>query len=237
MKKRKKLHPVKKGFAIIGTVIVSVFLLLVITAAIIAAALTVYIMEFADDAELIDITNVEMDYTTFIYAYDANGNLVELKHISRNADRIPVDITQIPQHVQDAFVYIEDERFYEHDGVDWKRTFGAFLNEFLSMWGSRQGGSTITQQLVKNVTGDDDAQWDRKVREIFRASKLEEYYTKADILESYLNFVGFGGATAGIQAASLKYFDKNVWELNIAEAASLAAMPKNPNQNNPYALE
>ncbi|MDR0946210.1 MAG: penicillin-binding protein [Ruminococcus sp.] len=235
-KKRKKFHPVKKTLALIGTLIVSLFLLVIITGSIIAAALTVYIMQFASDADLIDITNVEMDYTTFIYAPKDDGTFEEIKTISRNADRIPIEIEQIPQHVQDAFVYIEDERFYEHDGVDWKRTFGAFMNEFLSIWGSRQGGSTITQQLVKNVTGDDDTQWDRKVREIFRASKLEEYYLKPDILEAYLNFIGFGGATAGIQAASLKYFDKDVWELDIAEAAALAAIPKNPNVNNPYAL-
>jgi penicillin-binding protein 1A len=194
-----------------------------------------YITQFADDADLIDISNIEMDYSTFIYATDENGGLIELKKISRAADRVPVDIDEIPQHVQDAFVYIEDMRFFEHEGVDWRRTFGAFLNEMFHIWGSRQGGSTLTQQLVKNVTGDDAEDLPRKIREIFRAAKLEQFYTKPDILEAYLNVVGFGGSTAGIEAASLKYFDKHVWELDIAEAASLAAIPKNPNSNNPYA--
>ncbi|MDR0974972.1 MAG: transglycosylase domain-containing protein [Ruminococcus sp.] len=233
-KRKRKHHPVKKVLAFVGTSLLSLLLIIIITVAIIAAALTVYVMQYINDAELIDINNVPMDYSTFIYATDKNGNEIELKKISRNADRIPIDISEVPQQVKDAFVYIEDERFYEHDGVDWKRTFGAFLNEFLSMWGSRQGGSTITQQLVKNVTGDEIQNFERKLREIFRASKLEEYYTKSDILEAYLNIVGMGGSTSGIQAASLKYFNKNCWEIDLAEAACLAAIPKDPNENNPF---
>jgi penicillin-binding protein 1A len=235
-KRRRRVNPVKRILSIIGTIILSVFLLVVITGSLVAATLTMYVTQFADEADLIDISNVEMDYSTFIYATDKNGATVELKKISRKADRIPVDIDQIPQHVQDAFVYIEDMRFFEHEGIDWRRTFGAFLNEMFHIWGSRQGGSTLTQQLVKNVTGDDSVDLPRKIREIFRASKLEEYYTKQDILESYLNIVGFGGSTAGIEAASQKYFGKHVWELDIAEAASLAAIPKSPETNNPYAV-
>jgi penicillin-binding protein 1A len=231
---KKRKNPIKKIFAFIGTAILSLFLIIVITVAIIAAALTVYVMQYIDNAELIDINSKDMDYSTFIYAKDKNDVDVEIQKISRDADRIPVDISEVPQHVKDAFVYIEDERFYEHDGVDWRRTFGAFLNEIISMWGSRQGGSTITQQLVKNLTGDDREDFERKLREIFRASKLEEYYTKSDILEAYINIVGMGGATSGIQAASLKYFDKDCWDLNLAEAACLAAIPKNPNFNNPF---
>jgi penicillin-binding protein 1A len=234
-RKKKRVHPIKRIFTMLGTIILSVFLLIIITGSLIAAILTMYITQFADDADLIDISNIEMDYSTFIYATDENGQQIELKKISRAADRIPIDIDDIPQHVQDAFVYIEDMRFFEHEGVDWRRTFGAFLNEMFHIWGSRQGGSTLTQQLVKNVTGDDAEDLPRKFREIFRAAKLEQFYTKSDILEAYLNVVGFGGSTAGIEAASLKYFGKHVWELDIAEAASLAAIPKNPNANNPFA--
>lgn len=234
-KPKKKMHPVKKFFAIIGTTLLSLVLIFVISGSIIAAALTVYVLQFVEqDAVDISLSDLDLDYTTFIYGYDENGARVELQTISRNADRIPVTIDQIPQHVQDAFVYIEDERFYEHYGVDWKRTFLAFLNEFLHMWG-RQGGSTITQQLVKNVTGDDDVSWERKMREIFRAATLEKYCPKIDILEAYLNYIGFGGSTAGIQAASLKYFGKDVSELTIAEGACLAGIPKSPEENNPFA--
>ena len=235
-KKKKKFHPVKKFFAIIGTTLLSAVLIVLISASIIAAALTVYVLQFVDqEAVDISLSDLDLDYTTFIYGFDENGSRVELQSISRNADRIPVTIDKIPQHVQDAFVYIEDERFYEHYGIDWKRTFLAFVNEFLDMWSSRQGGSTITQQLVKNVTGDDETNWDRKMREIFRAATLEKYCPKTDILEAYLNYIGFGGSTAGIQAASLKYFGKDVSELTIAEGACLAAIPKSPNQYNPFA--
>lgn len=235
-KEKKSIHPVKKIFAVIGTTLLSLVLIVVITGSIIAAALTVYVLQFVDqDTVDISLSDLDLDYTTFIYGYDENGAKVELQSISRNADRIPVTIDQIPQHVQDAFVYTEDERFYEHYGVDWKRTFLAFVNEFLGMWTTRQGGSTITQQLVKNVTGDNEANWDRKMREIFRAAALEKYCPKTDILEAYLNYIGFGGSTAGIQAASLKYFGKDVSELSIAEGACLAAIPKSPNEYNPFA--
>lgn len=235
-KKKRKVNPIKRTLAVIGTTILSLVLIVIITGSIIAAALTVYVLQFTDADQIdIELSDLDLDYTTFIYAYDENDSLVELASISRNADRIPVTIDKIPQHVQDAFVYTEDERFYEHAGVDWKRTFTAFLNEILKFLGSRQGGSTITQQLVKNVTGDDEKNWDRKMREIFRAAQLEKYCTKTDILEAYLNYIGFGGSTAGIQAASLKYFGKDVSELTIAEGACLAGIPKNPEHYNPFA--
>ncbi|MGN1136010.1 MAG: transglycosylase domain-containing protein [Oscillospiraceae bacterium] len=235
-RKKKKSNPIKKTFTVIGTVILSLILILVISCSIIAAALTVYVMQFREHAVIdISLDSLDLAYTTFIYGYDSEGNEVELESISRAADRIPVSIENIPQHVRDAFVYTEDERFYEHDGVDWKRTFGAFINELVGvLYTSRQGGSTITQQLVKNITSDDEASWDRKMREIFRAADLETYCTKDEILEAYLNTIGFGGSTAGIEAASLKYFGKDVSELTIAQAACLAAIPKNPEKINPW---
>ena len=234
-KKKKKVNPIKRTLAVIGTTILSLFLIVIITSSIIAAALTVYVLQFADqDTVDISLSDLNLDYTTFIYGYDENDALVELASISRNADRIPVSIDRVPQHVQDAFVYTEDERFYEHAGVDWKRTFTAFLNEILDFLGGRQGGSTITQQLVKNVTNDKDVNWDRKMREIFRAAQLERYCTKPAILEAYLNYIGFGGSAAGIQAASMKYFGKDVSELTIAEGACLAAIPQSPEILNPF---
>lgn len=235
-RRKKKKGPIRKTFTIIGMVLLSLILIAVISVSIIAAALTVYVMQFRENTPIdIDLDSLDLAYTTFIYGFDENGEEVELKSISRAADRIPVSIERIPQHVRDAFVYIEDERFYEHAGVDWKRTFGAFFNLASGelLYGGKQGGSTITQQLVKNVTGDDDPRWDRKLREIFRASDLERYRDKDDILEAYLNCIGFGGNTNGIQAACLKYFNKDVSELTLAEAACLAAIPKSPESLNP----
>lgn len=234
-KKKRKVNPIKRTLAVIGTTILSLFLIVIITSSIIAAAFTVYVLQFADQENVdISLSDLDLDYTTFIYAYDENDALVELASISRNADRIPVSIDRIPQHVQDAFVYTEDERFYEHAGVDWKRTFTAFLNEMLHFLSGRQGGSTITQQLVKNVTGDAEVDTERKMREIFRAAQLERYSPKPTILEAYLNYIGFGGSSAGIQAASMKYFGKDVSELTIAEGACLAAIPQSPEILNPF---
>ncbi|MCM1525559.1 MAG: transglycosylase domain-containing protein [Ruminococcus sp.] len=235
---RKKAGPIRKTFTVIGTVLLSLILVAVISVSIVAAALTVYVMQFRENTPIdIDLDSLDLAYTTFIYGYDSEGNEVELTHISRAANRIPISIEKVPQHVRDAFVYIEDERFYEHYGVDWKRTFGAFINEMLNglLYGGRQGGSTITQQLVKNVSGDDSVRWDRKMREIFRASDLERYRTKDEILEAYLNCIGMGGNTNGIQAAAMKYFGKDVSELDLAEAACLAAIPKSPEVLNPFA--
>lgn len=234
-KKKKKVNPVKRTFAVIGTTLLSLVLIIIITGSIIAAAMTVYVVQFMEETDTdISLSDLDMSYTSFIYAYDKEGNKVELTSISRNANRVPVTLDQIPQHVRDAFVYTEDERFYEHGGVDWKRTFSAFANEIINIFGRRQGGSTITQQLVKNITGDEEATWERKMREIVRASALEKYCTKDDILETYLNVIGFGGSAAGIQAASIKYFDKDVSELTIAQGACLASIPKNPEVINPW---
>lgn len=234
-KKKKKSNPVKKTFAVIGTTLLSLVLIVLITGSILAAAMTVYVVQFVQNTTIdIDLDSLDEQSSSFIYAYDENDALVQMKKLSRNVDRVPVSIDEIPQHVQNAFVYTEDARFFEHQGVDWKRTFGAFINEIVNIWGTRQGGSTITQQLVKNVTGDSKARWDRKMREIIRASQIEQYCTKSDILEAYLNYIGFGGKTAGIEAASQKYFGKHVGELTIAEGACLAGIPKNPEVVNPW---
>ncbi|HOV41831.1 MAG TPA: biosynthetic peptidoglycan transglycosylase, partial [Oscillospiraceae bacterium] len=186
-KTKKKSHPVKKALAVIGTTILSVVLIVIITGSIVATALTVYVMKFMDNTSDIDLYNLDLKSTSFIYAYDKEGKEVEIQRISRDENRIPVDISKVPDYVKMAFVCIEDERFFEHKGVDFKRTFAAFANMFLNFYKSQQGGSTITQQLVKNITRDDDRSIPRKIREIFTAMNLEKNYTKTDILEAYLN--------------------------------------------------
>lgn len=235
-KRKKKSNPVKKTFAVIGTTLLSLVLIVLIVGSILAAALTVYVLQFVQNTTIdINLDSLDEESSSFIYAYDDNGGLVEMKRLSRDKDRIPVSLDEIPQYVQDAFVYTEDASFYEHSGVDWKRTFFAFVNELThQLLGRKQGGSTITQQLIKNVSGDDAQNWDRKMREIIRAGQMEQYCTKSKILEAYLNYVGFGGRTYGIEAASLKYFGKSAKELTVAEGACLAGIPQSPNYNNPW---
>ena len=235
-KRRKKSNPVLKTLAVIGTTFLSLFLIVVITLCIVATALTVYVIKFMENSESVDIDlyNLDVMTTSFIYAEDpVTGEQVEIHRMSQDANRILVSLDEVPQHVRDAFISTEDERFYEHEGVDFKRTFLAFANYFLHFWDEKQGGSTITQQLVKNITGDDKQDPARKMREIFRAMNLEREYPKDVILEAYLNYIGFGGNTYGIQAAANKYFNKDVSELTVAEAACLAAIPKSTVEFNP----
>ncbi|MBE6838030.1 MAG: peptidoglycan glycosyltransferase [Ruminococcus sp.] len=235
-KKKKKSNPVVKTLKVIGTTVLSLVLVCIITFSIVATALTVYVIKFMENTSDVDIDlyNLDVITTSFIYAQDPEtGEWVEIHRMSQNQNRILVTLDEVPQHVQDAFICTEDERFFEHEGVDFKRTFAAFANMFLEFWDTKQGGSTITQQLVKNLTGDEDKTSTRKMREIFRAMNLEDEYPKEVILEAYLNYIGFGGNCYGVQAAANRYFDKDVSELTIAEAACLASIPKSPNTLNP----
>lgn len=223
--------------SVIVTTLLSFFLIFVIVGAIVGTALVVYILGFMESTNEVSIHELEMSYSTFVYAEDKEGELVELRKIDGGSgiQRLPMDIEDIPQHVLDAFVYAEDARFYTHDGVDYQSTVAALANTFLKFWDTERGGSTITQQLIKNITGDNEVSAERKIREIFRAMQLEKNYTKEEILEAYLNYIGFGGSANGIKMASLKYFGKEVDELTIAEAACLAAIPKSPEVLNPFA--
>ena len=146
-------------------------------------------------------------------------------------NRIWADLEQIPKDLQKAVVAIEDKRFYTHKGVDWHGTARAIFSTIFG--GSVQGGSTITQQLVKNVTGDNQNTVKRKVMEIYRAQELEKRYEKDEILEAYLNEVYFGYSCYGVVTASLKYFNKDVSELSLAECASLIAITNNPSLYDP----
>lgn len=242
-KKSKKKHSkgfmiFKKLLTVITTTLLSLFLVMIITGTIVTTALTVYVLEFMKDTTNVTLQELESGSDTYFYATetDENGNekLVVLHRVKTAVQRIPVDIERIPQHVRNAFIYTEDERFYSHDGVDYKRTFSAFLNMFLHFYDTEQGGSTITQQLIKNLTGDEEHTPQRKIREIFTAMQLEKTYTKDEILAEYLNFIGFGGAVNGIQLASLTYFGKSVEDLTTPEAAVLAAIPKSPEEYGPY---
>jgi len=239
-RRKKKRTPllfrlVGRLFSVIGATLLSFFLIFVITGSICAIAATAYVVNYMESTTTISIQEMAMSYSTNIYATDANGELVTLYTVQNAIERIPVDLEDVPQHVRDAFVYGEDERFYSHEGVDYKRTLAAFANLILEFWDTDQGGSTITQQLVKNLTGDNETSAQRKIREIFRAMQLEKRYTKDEILETYMNYIGFGGAANGVEKAAQKYFGKSVGELSVAESACLAAIPQSPEVNNPFA--
>ncbi|MBQ5338031.1 MAG: transglycosylase domain-containing protein [Oscillospiraceae bacterium] len=239
-KKRYRRPLILRILGSIGTVLMttflSFFLLFAVTGTICAIAATMYITNYMENTTPVSIQELSNTGATNIYEFNKEkGEYEVVYYVQSEQKRIPVTLDQVPQHVRDAFVYGEDERFYEHEGVDFKRTAASFANMILRFWASDQGGSTITQQLVKNLTGDNDKSPQRKIREIHRAMELEKNYSKDDILINYLNYIGFGGPNNGIEMAALTYFGKHVEELSIAEGACLAAIPQSPEINNPFA--
>lgn len=174
-----------------------------------------------------------MNLSSRIYYQDKEtGEWVEYETLYGTENRIWADIEQMPDALWQAAVAIEDHRFFEHNGVDWKRTIGATVNMFIGMKDTF-GGSTITQQLLKNMTGDNSGTVNRKVREIFRALEFEKNYTKEQILELYLNTIYLGKGCYGVQTAANYYFGKDVSELSVAECACLIAITNNPYQYGP----
>ncbi|MDL2233335.1 PBP1A family penicillin-binding protein [Ruminococcaceae bacterium OttesenSCG-928-L11] len=221
-------------FLTIGRVIATFIMVGIITGCIVACVMTVYVLRYIGAEDEISIDSIKMGYTSIIYATNSDGELYELQRLyNTDGNRIWVDYDDINQYTKDAMVAIEDKRFWTHDGVDWRRSFGAFVNLFLP-GASRGGGSTIHQQLVKNVTKDDDYRIDRKVREIFRAINLGQNYTHEQVLEAYLNVVPFGNNTNGIQAAANTYFSKEAKDLTLAEAACIVGITQKPTANNPF---
>ena len=231
--KKKKIKVAKKSLRIFGTIILSLILVVIITGSILATALTVYVMNFMDNSSLVSLDNLDLSYSSIFYAKDKDGNDVPIYTMAGEKKCIWVDIEKVPQIVQDTFVFAEDARFYSHEGVDFKRTFAAFSNYLLHFYQNEQGGSSITQQLIKNITGDDDRKATRKIREIFSSLNMERNYTKTDILEAYMNQINFGGNIHGIQTAANFYFDKDVSELSVAQAACIVAITKSPWENDP----
>lgn len=201
---------------------------------IVIASFVVYIFAFIDDEVPENLYDLKLNFTTTIYALDKEtGEYTEYQRLHGDENRIWVSFEKMPKHLRDAFVSIEDQRFYDHNGVDWKRTFSAFVNMFIDIYSSNQGGSTITQQLVKNLTGDKDQNAMRKIREIMRARYLENNYDKDIILECYLNTASFANGICGVEVASNYYFNKSTEDLTLAESAALASIVKYPEKYRP----
>ncbi len=232
--KKIKKNRKKKGKKSVWQTILTTALVFMIIFSIALASFVIYIFAFIDDEVQENLHDLQLNFTTTIYGYDsATGKYVEYQRVHGSENRIWVSFDKMPQNLKDAFVSIEDERFYAHNGVDWKRTLGAFVNMFVDIYSSNQGGSTITQQLVKNLTGDNDQNVMRKIREIMRARYLENNYDKDVILECYLNTASFSNGICGVEVASNYYFNKSVSDLNLAECAALAAIVKNPERYRP----
>lgn len=177
--------------------------------------------------------NRTLEYTTTLYAQNAeSGEFEKMQELFVNENRIWVNLEDVPKHTIDALVSIEDERFWEHNGVDWKRFGGAVIGWILK--DDDYGGSTITQQLIKNLTKDNDRTWQRKAQEILRALYIERKYQKEDIIEYYINTVYFNYRAYGIGKAAELYYNKTVPELTVAESAALIGIINVPGLYEPY---
>ena len=175
------------------------------------------------------------DRTTRLYCYDQNGAEVELvsDRVSGYENALYCPISQMPENLKNAFIAIEDKRFYDHGGIDWIRTASAVRSYLTGENESKFGGSTITQQLVKNLTGDSEKTLSRKVGELMRAVKVEQKLSKNAILEQYLNVVNLAENCYGVKTAANAYFSKEPSELTLSECASIAAITNNPTKYDP----
>ena len=222
----------KKKNKKIGWKIFRVFLFVGLAMCIVVAGIVLGVISgIIDDTQSISLDELELlPQTSFLY--DMNGN--EMASLYDSENRIMVSYENIPKYTVDAVVAIEDERFFSHHGIDIKRTLGAIGSYVLNGGDSDYGASTLTQQLVKNITSDKERAWQRKIREWYRAIMLESKLDKSQIFESYVNTIYYGDGSYGIEVASNHFFGKSVSELNLAESAAIAAMVQSPEVTNPY---
>ncbi|MBR3601687.1 MAG: transglycosylase domain-containing protein [Lachnospiraceae bacterium] len=223
----------------IALIFLKVFLVVFISGGIIAASGAVGIIKGVIDSspDISEMTVAPTKFSTFIY--DSEGNQTA-KLVASNSNRIPVSMDKIPEDLAHAFVALEDERFYEHNGIDIKGIIRAFMVGVKNKFNFSEGASTITQQLLKNIVFTDWVSEEsfaeklkRKIQEQYLAIELEKQMDKNTILVNYMNTINLGQNTLGVQAASLRYFNKQVQDLNLSECAVLAGITKNPSRYNP----
>ena len=223
----------KNGWRKAGRIIGTLLLVFVVTLTIFSGIFMAYINSTMRGKVEVYLDEFETKVSTELYSQDPDtGEWVMYQTLYLNSEnRIWTDLEDIPKYLQEAAIAIEDKRFEKHHGVDWKGTTRAIV---YTLFGKNvQGGSTITQQLVKNVTGDNEVTVKRKITEIYRALELEKRYEKDEILEAYLNEVFFGQSCYGVVTASRMYFNKDVSDLTLAECASLMGITNNPSMYDP----
>lgn len=223
----------KNGWRKAGRIIGTLLLVFVVTLTIFSGIFMAYINSTMRGKVEVYLDEFETKVSTELYNQDPDtGEWVMYQTLYLNSEnRIWTDLEDIPKYLQEAAIAIEDKRFEKHHGVDWKGTTRAIV---YTLFGKNvQGGSTITQQLVKNVTGDNEVTVKRKITEIYRALELEKRYEKDEILEAYLNEVFFGQSCYGVVTASRMYFNKDVSDLTLAECASLMGITNNPSMYDP----
>lgn len=224
--------PMTKGKRRALAIVLGVFIVGFVTAVIIFTSVFVYAFGKVHGDLLVNLDDYknQQNQTSIVYAYKNNDETkpVEVTRLYGTENRIWVDTEKMNAYIGKCFVALEDKRFYEHNGVDWKRTFSA-----ATIYGGSQGGSTITQQLVKNLTGDNKVTFVRKFNEIIKALNLERSFEKEDVLEAYLNTVYLSQGCYGVETAAEMYFNKTIGECNLAESACIASITQYPSKYDP----
>ena len=231
-RRRKSSSPAVTVFATLGKIFGTLLLIGIITSVILACFAANYIRTVIVPQAHLEANFVMNQTSTIYYKDSATGQYVEHLALHGSENRKLVELSQIPESLQQATIAIEDENFYKHNGVSWKRTLKGVLLMFTG--GDIQGGSTITQQLIKNVTQYDDVTVKRKILEIFTALDFDATYSKDQILEWYLNYIYLGDGCNGVATAAENYFGKDVSELTLAESASIISITNNPTIYGPY---
>ncbi len=228
------ISPAKTVLNCAVKVLLTILLVCFIAGVIVCFNVLIYLVGLASQPSGIDLDARSLNLSSFVYVQNPETEKFEEYQILYGSEnREWVEYDQMPPHLFEAIVAIEDKRFYEHNGVDWLRTGSAVIN-LATTGDDSYGGSTITQQLIKNLTDDNEASINRKVREIVRALKVEQEYSKDEILEAYLNVVNFGGSCQGVQAAATRYFDKSISDCTIAECAAIVGITQNPSAWDPF---
>ncbi len=201
-----------------------------ITGLLVFLSVASFILSFRD-IEPPNLSAMSLNFSSRIFIDHEDGTSTEYMTLHANEDRVWASLSEIPQSMIDAQIAIEDKRFMEHKGVDWRSTAGAVVSLLTNTPG--RGGSTLTQQLIKNLTKENQVSVLRKVKEIFTALNMEKKYSKQEILQAYLNVVNYGNQCQGVQAAANLYFGKDIIDCSIAECALIAGITQNPYQYNP----
>ena len=237
-----KLHAGKAADTVVGAVglvakiVVTVLLVILTTTLLLACVFAFYVKTCLTEDIDVSLSDYQLSESSIIYCETSAGEYKELATLHGSENRIWVDLEDIPDYLVKALVAIEDHRFYEHKGVDWYRTVGAMFT-MLTGGDDSFGGSTITQQLIKNLTGNKEVTVQRKLIEIFQALEFEKKYDKDEIIEWYLNAVYFGEGCDGIYTAAQKYFGKEPSQLTLAESASIVGIVNLPTYYSPFYSE
>lgn len=241
---KEKRHIIKKAANVTGDVISgsigtvlkvigTVLLIFLVAGMMFTCVFAYYVKTCLVPSFDLNLEDLKLNESSTFWYQDASGEWRELATLSGSEKRKWVDYEDLPWYLEKALVAIEDKRFYEHKGVDWYRTAGAFVTMFAKM-DTSYGGSTITQQLIKNLTGKDEVTIQRKLSEIFGALELEKRYDKQEIVEYYLNAVYFGQGCYGVQMAAQTYFGKDAKDLTLAESAAIVGITNLPTYYDPF---